>query len=81
MIGIDAGFQRRSCRLAFKKIRVESFERVEPVMITRNCVDRFRKPLKRKIEIWFAIMHRTRRIDNIRRYDEEFHPSRNPSFR
>src|SRR6516164_2423999 len=72
-IGVNAGFHCCARSLGFEEVRIESFKRVEPVVVTRNRIDRLREPLKGKIEIRLVVMHRSCRIDDVGGYDQKFH--------
>jgi len=38
-IGFDPGFNCAACRLGLEKVRVEAFERIEPVMIAGDRIN------------------------------------------
>ena len=72
-IGFDAGLDCAARRLRFEKVRVEAFERIEPVVIAGDRIDRLGEPLERQIKLGFIIFDRAGRIDDVRRYDEKLH--------
>ena len=79
-IGLDARFDRRASRLGLEKIRVESFQRIEPVVIAGDRIDRLREALERKIEIGLVVLHRARGIDDVGGHDEELHVIAQPEL-
>src|SRR5262245_37545795 len=64
-IGVDPRFHGNACGLGLEEIGVESFERVKPVVIAGNRINRFSKPLKWKIELSFVVFYRSGRIDYV----------------
>jgi hypothetical protein len=72
-IGFDASFYRRTRRLGLEKVCVERFQRIVPIVIAGNRIDRLGEPLEGKIKISFVIMHRSCGIDHVRGYDEKLH--------
>ena len=64
---------RRATDAQVLKVGVESLQRVVPVVITGDRIDRLRKALEREIKIRLIIMHRSSGIDDIRGYQEELH--------
>src|SRR5262245_49711892 len=41
-------------------------------MIARDCVDRLTETVKREIEVRFIVVHGSRRVDYVGRYNQEF---------
>ena len=72
-VGFGARRERRAGRFRFEKIGVEPFERIEPVVIAGDRVDRLGESLERQIEIVLVVLHGAGRIDDVRRDDEELH--------
>ncbi len=67
----DAGPHRGSRRLRLEEGRGESFERVVPVVVARNRVDRLGHALERQPEPRLVVLHRAGRIDDVGREDDE----------
>src|SRR6516164_1524723 len=56
-----------------KKISIEAFKCIEPVVVARDSVDRFFEAFERKIEIEFVVSHRASRVNNVRRDYQKLH--------
>ena len=72
-VGFGARRERGARRVRFEKIGVEPFERIEPVVVAGDRVDRLGESLERQIEILLVVLHGAGRIDDVRRDDEELH--------
>ncbi len=79
-VGFDARCKGSARRLRIEKIGIEPFERVEPVVVAGNRVDRFGKPVERQIEIPLIVLHCAGRIDHVRCHDQEFHGVPSPDL-
>ncbi len=66
-VGLDAGGKRGTRRLWLQEIGVEAFERIEPVVVARDRIDRLGEALERQVEIVLVVGHRAGRIDHVRR--------------
>src|SRR5258708_11793015 len=60
-------------RLGFEKVRVEAFERIEPVMIAGDRINRLCEPLEREIKFGFIVLDSSGRIDDVRRDHEKLY--------
>jgi hypothetical protein len=79
-VGLDTRCYRRPRGVGLEEVGIEPFQRIIPVVIAGNCVDRLGEAMKGKIKIGFVIMHRSRGIDDVGRYDEKLHVVAQPQF-
>src|SRR6516225_2307805 len=56
-----------------KKISIEAFKCIEPVVVARDGVDRLFEAFEWKIEIEFVVSHRAGRVNNVRRDYQKLH--------
>ena len=61
----------RARRLWLKECGRERFERVLPVVVAGNCVHRPGYSLERQPELRLVVVHRSRRVDDVGRHDDE----------
>ena len=73
IIGFDARFYCRAGRLRLQEVRIETFQRIVPVVISGNCIDRLGEALEGQIEVAFVILDGPCRIDDVGGYDKELH--------
>jgi hypothetical protein len=73
VIGLDPRPHRDAGGIGDEKGGHEAFQRVVPVVIAGNGVDRSVEPLERQPEIRLIVDHRPRRVDDVRRDDHEAH--------
>src|SRR5262245_61565588 len=66
-IGQQACFQREYGGVAIQKVCVESLIGVKPIVVTRNCVNRLFKSMKRQVKVSLIILHLPVGIDHVRR--------------
>ena len=67
------GVHARPGRVGLQEIGGEALQRVVPVVIARDSVDRLREPLEGEIKLGFVIQHRARGIDHVRGNDQKLH--------
>ena len=78
MVGLDTRAHRHGGRLGHEEGGHEAFERVVPVVVAGNGVDRLVEPLERQPEVRLVVLHRPRGIDDVRRDDHEAHVGAGP---
>ena len=72
-IGFDPGFDCAARRSGFEKVRVEALERVKPVMIAGDRINRLREPLEREVELGLIVFDGSGRTDDVRRDHEKLY--------
>ena len=72
-VGLDSRANARARGVGLEERRGEPLERVVPVMIAGDGVDRPRDALERQPELRFVVVHRSRRVHDVRRDDDESH--------
>src|SRR5262249_4868849 len=71
-----------AARAAFglEEVCVKPFQRIVPVVVAGDRIDRLGEALEGKIKIGFVIMHRSRGIDHVGGHDEKLHVIASPQF-
>ncbi len=65
-IGFDAGAHREMGGAGIQESRGKCLERIVPVMVARDRVDRFRYAFEGQPELGFVVLHRADRVDDVR---------------
>ena len=73
IIGFDARFYRSAGSLRLQDVRIETFQRIVPVVISGNGVDRLSESLEGEEKVAFVILDGSCRIDDVGGDDKELH--------